>query len=1111
MKKLFLQAVRAGFLLALLSRPAVTRCAYAIDQESTAHALPLPAMDQPSEPLVKGYSLKNMLQTIMNLYPGITIQKALLQSPLLAEMNRDWMLEAYGNFTVVLDTTPGKEDRLITIFSTETPLNQITRMLFNVTDGSIRPTEQPSNPFLGLNAQTIASMVKILHSQGIEGLIKTLQTQCEVEQKPTNPKGKGTPQPAASTPTDDMVKQWYDIYKLIPKSEKLTNFGRFKKAIRDQFIPQLAALNRQAITPEDNAKNIENLSKLFMTSLFLKDQNEGAANSDYSIPTYFKALGSDNFSGDHYTRAELKELDKLFKGEPAAISLEPHSEGIEKAAFYLEDKIYGGTKVLETPYRPFKSTPLTDPSHRFDGKEFTDCNESAIRSILNLAAYDPATGNLNPELLPRTIHPQLKLFLEHHNDPSISTYYQDSAKKWLPLVSGIQGVSYLQDAPQGKFEISGLPGPKNILKTLNYLLGTSAPSFEELGITLSSQDPDGRKISFLQSSAGYFMQVTDKTGIIAQGTLLSQENVTHGAFLIQNGGLYDLIASKNFVPLVQEINRSLDGTFDLFKICFTDKTLHSTRTQDQLPPLEFAAKNGLTDALKVMLQYETNPISYKKLLYTAIKRSGTIETVKYLLTFIKKPDYEVLLSIAAYEGNMEAFMLFLPQVPYPDYKKLLENSASSISGNTQLIEFLLTRVPNPDYDELLRLSASSGSLQLITFFLDKGGDLMKKNLFLGKTSLDTAILAYFMFFNHDHTIRRTDVENKPGCCEVIKFLIKNGGIVTKENVEDITSTGNLELTQLLLSLVSSPNYQQLLSQAVFAGSIDLVRFFVKEKGASVQAPDQNGITPLEKALQEYREPNASLSNFYSIIEFLIEKGAVVNQQNLENAIQTNNVELVTLLLLYLENPDYNQLLRRAIKSRSLGLITLFLDKGADINACNENGVSILDDALNNFLNSFDRNDSVIKLLVEKGAHVTQKNLETAMHSNNKELIRLLHSRLLTNPDYNTLLRAAIKKGDIDIITLFLDTGVDINARNEKGISLLDEALIPNLVSLINPSIIELLLQRGALVTQNNLQPIRSRNAEIITLLLQNAHREQLSQITPTQEQVCTTECVTETM
>jgi len=1088
MKKLFLQTLQLSLLLTLLSGPALTWCADAMPPD---HALPLPEMDQPSEPLVKGYALKNMLKAIMDLYPGMTIKKALLQSPLLAEMNRDWMLKSYGDFTVTPDTTPGKEGRLITTFFTETPLNTITRMLFNVTDGVIRPTEQPSNPFLGLNAQTIASFVKIVHSEGIEGLIKTLQTQCEVEQKPTTPKKGGTPQPAvSSTPTDDIVKQWYDTYKLIQKSEKLTNFGRFKKAIRDQFIPQLAALNSQAITPEDNAKNIETLSKLFMTSLFLKDQNEGAANPDYSIQTYFNALGSDDFTGEHYTRAELKELDKLFKGEPAAISLEPHSEGVEKAAFYLEDKIYGGTKVLETPYRPFKSTPLTDPSHRFDGKEFTDCNESAIRSIVNLAAYDPATGNLNPELLPPTIHPQLKIFLEHHNDPSISTYYEDSAKKWLPLVSGIQGVRYIQDGPQGGFEIGG--GPKNILAVLNHLLGTSAPSFEELGIALSSQDRDGRKISFVMAPTGYLMQVTDKTGIIAQGTLLSQENVNHGAFLIQNGGLYDLIASKDFVPLVQEMNRSLDGTFDLFRICFTEKTLHSTRTQDQLPPLEFAAKNGLTDALRVMLLYETKPVNYKELLFIAIRSSASIETVKYLLTLIKSPDYILLLPHAAFAGNMEAVKLFLSQVHNPDYNRLLECAAKSTSDNTRLVEFLLRHVARPDYDELLRLSASLGSLKLLRFFLDKGrGDLMKKHPLSRWTLLDTAISTYSTFFNKGDRggIRRTDVESKAGYCEVIEFLIKNGAIVTEENLEDVTKTGNLELTHLLLSLVPSPNYQQLLSEAIFAGSIDLVRFFVEEKGASVQNPDQKNITPLDKALQEYNNLNASPLHFYSIIEFLLEKGAIVTEENLETAVQLKDEIVVTLLLAHFENPNYNQLLKIAIKAQSIKMITFFLDKKADINARNEEGTSLLDGALTTTTLFDSINPSIIKLLLQRGAYATEENFERVLRTDDKKLITLLLSRL-ENPNYNQLLRIAIKAEFIDMITLFLDKGADINALNEERISLLDNALTPNLLGSINSSVIKLLLQRGAIVTQKNIKSAAKLGKSAIVDMLQDAYTEQ---------------------
>jgi ankyrin repeat protein len=940
-KKLsFQKTIPLWLLLGLLLNPAQNWCSTL--QGPTAPALlPLQTMDQSSEPIIKGYALKGMLKSIMDLNPGISIQEALLQSPLLAEMSRDWVLETYGKFTVAPDTTPGKEGRLITTFvDPETPLNQITRTLFNVTDGTLRPTEQPSNPFLGLNAQAIASMGKILHSEGIESLIKTLQTHCEVEQKFVKTKGKGRPQPASTspTPTDDMVKQWYETYRANTKTGKLGDFGRFKKVIREQFIPPIKALDAQAITPEDKAKNIENLSKLFMTFLFLKDQREGATNPGYNIPTYFKALGSDNFTGEHYTRAELEELNKLFKGEPSKASLQG-IEGIEATAFYLEEKIYGGVQALQSPYFPFKSTALTDPTNRFDGKEFTDCNESAIRSILNVATYDPVTGTLNPELLPPTMNPLLKTFLEDHNDPSASNYYQETTKDWLPLVSGIKGVHYLQDAPQGKFEVDG--GPKNLLAILNHLLGTSADSFESLGEIWSSKNKDGRKISFARSPVGYLMQVTNKTGTSAQGTLLSQEGVEHGAFLIQNGGLYDLLARKDFVPVVQEMNKSLEGTGDLFRICFTDKTLHATRTQDLLPPLAFAVQKGLLDVLKIMLHYETQPVNYQGLLNIAIRCSASIKTIIYLLTRVEHPPYEKLVIIAASTGNMEAVKLFLPQIPNPKYNELLKYAAASTSGNMRLVEFLLTHVSHPDYADLLRCAAFSGSLKVINFFLDKGEDLIKKHPSSG--ILDTAISSYAVFFHPDQRRRRTDVEKKAGCCEVIEFLVKNGAVVTEKNLNTIASTGNIELTQLLLSHIPQPNYQQLLSTAIFSRSLALVKFFVEEKGTHV------------------------------------------TQENLETAVRLGNKELVTMLLPHFPNPNYDQLLRIAVTQSNGSTIKIFIDKGASINAVDAQGKTLLREMLDLYLKTLIADGgkessralhcrSIIKDLVAEGAIITTEDI-----------------------------------------------------------------------------------------------------------------------------------------
>jgi ankyrin repeat protein len=200
-----------------------------------------------------------------------------------------------------------------------------------------------------------------------------------------------------------------------------------------------------------------------------------------------------------------------------------------------------------------------------------------------------------------------------------------------------------------------------------------------------------------------------------------------------------------------------------------------------------------------------------------------------------------------------------------------------------------------------------------------------------------------VFFHPDQRRRRTDVEKKAGCCEVIEFLVKNGAVVTEKNLNTIASTGNIELTQLLLSHIPQPNYQQLLSTAIFSRSLALVKFFVEEKGTHV------------------------------------------TQENLETAVRLGNKELVTMLLPHFPNPNYDQLLRIAVTQSNGSTIKIFIDKGASINAVDAQGKTLLREMLDLYLKTLIADGgkessralhcrSIIKDLVAEGAIITTEDI-----------------------------------------------------------------------------------------------------------------------------------------
>ncbi len=887
-----------------------------------------------SPQIVKGYALKGMLTTVMKLYPDLPAHKAILLSPLIAEMSRDWALNAYGTFELVpltkqkadgtFEIVPG---RLEQKFNTATPLNKITRMLFNVTDQVMAPTKQPSNPFLGFDAKTVARMMQVLHKEGVGGLIKVLQSKYEAGRKPIKSRGKAS----SVAPTDDMVEQWFNTYNEISISGK-NNFGVFKKKIKG-FVSLLINLDREATAPENKAQNVEDLSKLLMTYIFFKDKAEGGLNLAYSIPEYFKALGSADFKAEYETMNTLERLDKIFKGTSTHSShLKPDAHGIEQVAFYLEDKIYGGVQALQAPYTTFKSTPTTDPSNRFNGGEFPYCVEATIRSIINLILYDPVTGKLNVQLLSvpaqESMDPEMKAFLEKYNDPLALHYYQETEVEFLRLMSGIEEVLYKQDAPQGKFEISGLHGAKNILAVLNHVFGREAETLEALA-TMISENISGRTITFSPTDSGYDLRVSNATSIIAEGSLVDKEGVDHTAFLVKSSGLFDILESKEFIPLVTSANKFLEGKEDLFSICFTDKTLHPDWSSDQPSPFVFVMRKGLTEVLKTMLQYETKPIQYKKLLLQAINLSDSRELVAFILSHITNPQYESLLRTALFEKKENFIDLFLPHVTElsPATFFLL---ISSGKVDLALIEQLLAHLVHPDYNALLTEAIKLESLPLVQLFIKKGATVSPQNIGVAfeKKDIDLIILLYPHFpdlnyssllttairlksmrlvnfcINKGVTVEKIHFFNAIAEKEysIVKALVDKEFTIEYKDILHAIKTKNVEITLLLFHRYSSEkNLGECLATAISSQSPELVQFFLNE-GAFVNSaiPYQKNIaspieeiTPLTAAIRTCKV--ATSDDSFHIITLLIQNKAIITRENLAQAKALSTLKVFDFL------------------------------------------------------------------------------------------------------------------------------------------------------------------------------------------------------------------------
>ncbi|MEI6514101.1 MAG: ankyrin repeat domain-containing protein [bacterium] len=201
------------------------------------------------------------------------------------------------------------------------------------------------------------------------------------------------------------------------------------------------------------------------------------------------------------------------------------------------------------------------------------------------------------------------------------------------------------------------------------------------------------------------------------------------------------------------------------------------------------------------------------------------------------------------------------------------------------------------------------------------------------------------------------------------------------------------------------------------------------KGANVNVVGWHKNRPLHEAVSE-KHPQTT--------ELLLTNGALVNVKGefgttpLDSAIYNKDIAIVKLLVAHgadvnlRDNEGSRRLSRRlneyistpftfAVENEQVEMINYLLEYGGDPNAiCDTVGDTVL------HLASFRGQASTIKLLLEKGAKVEER-----------------------NSFGNTPIMSAAVKGHIEIVKLLVLHGANVNAKNKKGTSALSFALSGN--------------------------------------------------------------------
>lgn len=172
------------------------------------------------------------------------------------------------------------------------------------------------------------------------------------------------------------------------------------------------------------------------------------------------------------------------------------------------------------------------------------------------------------------------------------------------------------------------------------------------------------------------------------------------------------------------------------------------------------------------------------------------------------------------------------------------------------------------------------------------------------------------------------------------------------------------------------------------------------------------------------------------IKRLIKAGVDVNVSNIKGdfplaiASEKRNKAIVELLLNNGADPNINdgEPLISAILGGDFDIIEMLINAGANVN---EHKNSRWKSPL--LLASEYSNDTAVKMLLEKGA----------------------------NPNNDTSLAEAVSRGEIDIVKMLLDAGVDVNKKNIDGVGGDVGYALSNAVKNCNYPIASLLIDRGA--------------------------------------------------